>query len=87
MEKQALTGQPRPVMGLEVNTPYEFQNRSSINIFLERAPADSPPTNGEGAFLLHPKERIRERRAPSTEIFVWTQMEIDEGMVVFTEAV
>ena len=85
--RQPLKGQPQPLAALEVNRPYEIQNRADVAIFVEEAPTETPPADGESANLLQPGERIRKRRSPSTGIYVWTQMQIDTGFVVYSEAV
>ncbi len=87
MARQNLKGQPRPLEGVQVNTPYEIQNRADIIIFVEDAPLDTPPVDGRSANRLQPDERIRKRRSPSTGIFVWTERQIDTGFVVYNEAV
>ena len=87
MPRQDLKGQPRALASVEVNTPYEIQNRGDINIFVEEAPTGTPPVDGRSANRLFPDERIRKRRSPSTEIYVWTEMQIDTGFVVYNEAV
>ena len=87
MPRQDLKGHPRPLAGVNINTPYEVQNRADIAIFVEEAAVDAAPVDGSSADHLLPGERIRKRRSPSTHIYVWTEMQIDSGFVVYNEAV
>ena len=62
--RQSLRGHPQALENVEVNTPYEIPDRADIAIFVEEAPIDAPPADGDGADLVPAGGRIRKRRSP-----------------------